>query len=181
MKARRLAVLFVILVACAATPEMARADRPIAVFFVRHAEKQVSESKDPNLTEAGRRRAAALAEMLAQADVTHLFATEYRRTQQTLEPLAQRSGREVQVISAREPQAQIRLLRGLPEGSTAVVAGHSNTIPGLACDLGGAAPGLDCDERQLAEDVYDRLYLVVLPPAASDAIAPRALTLRYGD
>ena len=56
------------------------------------------------------------------------------------------------------------------------MAGHSNTTPGLACELGGPAPGLDCTVRLLGEDQYDRLFLVVLPEEGR----PRTLPLRYG-
>jgi hypothetical protein len=86
------------------------------------------------------------------------------------------------VIRAQEPEAQLRALRDLPAGSIAVVAGHSNTIPGLVCDLGGRPGDLDCGEsgRRLEESEYDRLYLLILPPP--DGGSPsRTLSLRYGD
>ena len=60
------------------------------VFLVRHAEKAKDDPRDPTLSDAGRRRAEALDALLVRVDVTHLFATEYKRTQQTLEPLAGR-------------------------------------------------------------------------------------------
>jgi broad specificity phosphatase PhoE len=40
--------------------------------------------------------------VLAHAGVTHLFATEYRRTQRTLEPLATRLGLTVVVVPAKD-------------------------------------------------------------------------------
>jgi phosphohistidine phosphatase SixA len=150
---------------------------PAAIFLVRHAEKASNDPHDPDLSEIGRARAAALAGHLAGAGVTRLFATEYRRTRQTLQPLADATGLEIEDIPARDGEAWRRALRDLPPGATAVVAGHSNTIPGLACDLGGPAPGLDCDTRQLPDDAYDDLFLVVLPPPGAGA--PRTIPLRY--
>ena len=152
-------------------------DRPVTIFFVRHAEKASEDARDPELSESGRRRADDLAELLAQIEVTHLFATEFKRTRQTLLPLSKASGREVTVVPAGDGAAQVRALRELPEGSVAVVAGHSNTIPGLACDVGGPAKGLDCVSRKLPDEQYDRLFVVVDPPTGR----PRTLTLRYGD
>ncbi len=166
-------------------------DEPIMVFFVRHAEAAQSTSgaqggkePGPGLSESGRERARALGRLLSRAGVTHLFASQYRRAQQTLQPLEERTDHEVLVIRAQQPEDQLRKLRELPGGSIAVVAGHSNTIPGLVCDLGGATTDLDCSEsgRSLGHHEYDRLYLVTLPAAAATAsFAPRTLALRYGD
>ncbi len=55
----------------------------------------------------------------------------------------------------------ISALRDLPPGSRAVVAGHSNTIPGLVSGLGGQLEGLD-DRGHIPHDDYDRLIHVVL-------------------
>ena len=187
---RSLALLGLILVTPAAV-ESGGSDEPIAVFFVRHAEAAQSTSgakggkePGPGLSETGRERARALGRLLSRAGVTHLFASQYRRAQQTLQPLEERTRHEILVIRAQQPEDQLRALRELAGGSTAVVAGHSNTIPGLVCDLDGAAPDLDCSEsgRRFEHHEYDRLYLVMLPPAAATAsFAPHALALRYGD
>ena len=136
------------------------------------------------LSEAGKERARALGRLLSRAGVTHLFASQYRRAQQTLQPLEERTAHEILVILAQQPEDQLRALRELPGGSIAVVAGHSNTIPGLVCDLDGATADLNCSEsgRSLEHHEYDRLYLVLLPAAAATAsFAPRTLALRYGD
>ena len=174
-----------------ATVGSGESDEPIAVFFVRHAETAQSttgapraEAPDPGLSEAGMERARALGRLLSRSGVTHLFASQYRRTQQTLQPLEERTGHEILVIRAQQPEDQLRALRELAGGSIAVVSGHSNTIPGLVCDLDGAAPDLNCSEsgRTFEHHEYDRLYLVMLPAAAATAsFAPRALALRYGD
>ncbi len=184
-----LALLGLILLT-SATVGSGESDEPIAVFFVRHAETAQSttgasggEDPDPGLSEAGKERARALDRLLSRSGVTHLFASQYRRAQQTLQPLEERTGHEILVIRARQPEDQLRALRELPRGSIAVVAGHSNTIPGLVCDLDEATADLDWSEsgRRLEHHEYDRLYLVILPAAAATAsYAPRTLALRYG-
>jgi phosphohistidine phosphatase SixA len=156
----------------------------VNVFLLRHAEKDSNDARDPDLNALGRARAAELARVLGGTHVTHLFASEFKRTQQTLQPLAERTGVQVRVVPAGDAAAQIDALRQLPAGSTAVVAGHSNTIPALVEKLGGSIEHLEETPRgrMLADAEHDRLFLVVLPaPGARAETAPRAcVELRYG-
>src|SRR3990172_10886646 len=71
----------------AGSPTLAQGAGPVTVFVVRHAEKG-PESPDPALTPAGQERARALARVLADASVLAVFVTEFKRTQETAEPLA---------------------------------------------------------------------------------------------
>lgn len=158
--------------------------KPVSVFLVRHAEKAEAApgERDPELSPAGRERAELLARMLAEACVTHLYASEYRRTQNTLAPLAQRLGLAVQEISARDPAHQVAALEDLPAGSVAVVAGHSNTLPDLAGRLGGELRELTAHPSygpMLPDDAYDRLVLITLP-VGSEGRA-QTIELRFGD
>lgn len=155
---------------------------PVTVFLLRHAEKANEHTRDPDLTEAGEARAASLAELLVAAKVTHLFSTEYRRTRNTLAPLAKQTELEVEVVSAREPNQLVQRLRGLPPGSTAVVSGHSNTTPALAAALGCELDGLHETQRgpMLGENEYDRLFLLTLPPAGAKGVTGKVVELRYG-
>jgi len=128
---------------------------PKTVIVVRHAEKAADGTPDPDLSEAGVARAQALAHMLEHAGVTPLYASEYRRTQQTLEPLSLLTGAAIQVVPARDPAAVLSAIAELPRNSVAVVAGHSNTVPGLVAALAkGSRP------FQLKDEDYDRMYLV---------------------
>jgi phosphohistidine phosphatase SixA len=156
------------------------AQQPTVVVVVRHAEKAKDDPRDPNLSEAGRRRAEDLARLLSTADVTHLFSTQFRRTRQTLAPLAQQQELEVQVISAHDADKQKEALLRLPPGSVAVLAGHSNTVPDMVRSLGGTLDGLlhTEDGDMLHHDEYDRLFLVILPVGGQGI---RTLEMRYGD
>jgi len=151
----------------------AQAGEATTVFLVRHAERADDDPRDPHLSETGRERAAALAGLLGHAGVTHLFASEYRRTIETLEPLAARTGVEIVVTPAREGERLSKALRALPGGSVAVVAGHSNTVPELVRGLGGSLTETTLDEAQ-----YDRLFVVLLS-SDPEAAAIRTLDLRY--
>ena len=53
---------------------------------------------DPDLSEAGRARAASLATALKDAGIVAIFTTEFKRTQQTAEPLAKALGLTVKVV-----------------------------------------------------------------------------------
>src|SRR5262249_38876379 len=114
-----------------------------AILF-RHAEKSAEgDPKDPSLSEAGMERAKSLAKLLARSRATHLFASEYKRTQETLGPLSAVMKLSVVVVpGAKTADLAVKLLE-LPSGSVAVVSGHANTIPALATLLGGTLLGTE--------------------------------------
>ncbi len=68
------------------------------LILVRHAQaggRGQPYGHDAPLTDAGRRQADLLAAALAEADVTTVFSSPYRRAQDTAEPLRRRLGRSV--------------------------------------------------------------------------------------
>ncbi|HYG70430.1 MAG TPA: histidine phosphatase family protein, partial [Anaeromyxobacteraceae bacterium] len=75
------------LVALAPVPPGWAAAGDHIVVIVRHAETEGGGS-DPQLSEAGRQRAEALARIAAAYEVEAAFATPYRRTQETAAPAA---------------------------------------------------------------------------------------------
>jgi len=158
-------------------------------ILLRHAEKDAAgDPKDPSLSPAGKERARALAKLLGRAGSTHLFASEYRRTRETLAPLAEARSLEVQVVPAAELARLAERIRALPAGSVSVVAGHSNTVPAIAKALGATlgdlldAPG----GATLRDDEYARLFVVALraapTPGGEKAAKPEAhaVELAYG-
>jgi broad specificity phosphatase PhoE len=123
------------------------------IFVVRHAEK-ADATKDPDLSEAGRARAEALAKTLRDANVTAIYATEFKRTQQTAAPLAKVLGITVTILPAKDNAALIAKLRA--STGNALVVGHGDTIPDLIKALGISDP------INIAENDYDNLFAVVL-------------------
>lgn len=155
---------------------------PRTLIVVRHAEKAVDsdDPKNPGLDERGIERAAALARLLANAGVTHLWATEYRRTQESLAPLGHAAEVEVTIREARDVEGTARHLSTLPAASVVVVAGHSNTVPALVRALGGSIDRLD-EAGNLGEHEYDRLFLLTLTSTAEGNVrALGTLELQYG-
>ena len=79
------------------------------MFLVRHAEK-VDQSKDPDLSPDGYRRAEELACVLADADIEHIHSSDFIRTRLTAAPVAEKFG--LDVIWLPTGKAQGRLLWG---------------------------------------------------------------------
>lgn len=104
------------------------------IVLVRHAEKAAvpPTEPDPDLSADGKMRAERLMKAVARRYKPHeIFATAYKRTKQTVEPTAKKRGKEVQVY---DPSKHADLVAKIMASKTDhyLIAGHSNTIPGLA-------------------------------------------------
>lgn len=137
-------------------------------ILVRHAEK-ADNSDDTELSAEGRVRAKRLADMLAEAAVTHVFASEYKRTQQTVAPVAKARGVRIETVIAKDTAALVERLRALGPDAVALVAGHSNSTPQLLAALGHALP------ITIEESDFGNIFIVV--PRAGQA--PGVVRLRY--
>lgn len=144
---------------------------PKTIVLIRHAEKATEPADDPALSEAGVARAKALATMLGKSGVTHLFASEFARTQATLQPLAAATGVAIATAKAADRRGLAAAIEALPGGTVTVVAGHSNTVPPLLTALTGGKP-----QTAMAETEYDRLFVVTKWGAGA---AATLLELRY--
>jgi phosphohistidine phosphatase SixA len=112
---------------------------PLSVYLVRHAEKDVTgDKKDPPLSELGRRRAEALVTAFDGIELRAVFASEFKRTQLTVAPIAAARGLAVDTLAADDVRGLVDRVRAL--GGGALVAGHSNTVPEIAAALGLAEP-----------------------------------------
>jgi broad specificity phosphatase PhoE len=129
------------------------------IFVVRHAEKAQpagGDAKDPELSAAGRVRAESLALTLKDAGITAIYASEFKRTQQTAAPIARTAGVEVTVVPAKETNTLVGRLK--EHQGAALVVGHSNTIPEILKALGASV------SFTIEEPDYDNLF--VLPAGA---------------
>ena len=140
------------------------------VILVRHAEK-VDDSTDPALSEAGRLRALALADALADAGVTAILTTQYERTRMTAAPLGERIGIEPVVVTAsgRTHAADVAARVREHADGIVVVVGHSNTVGAIIHALGGP------DVGNIADGEYDNLFVLTI-----DALEARLIRSRYG-
>ena len=130
------------------------------VFVVRHAERaadgasMLQKQADPALSPAGEARASKLAAMLADAGISAICATEFRRTQDTAKPLAARLGLQIQTLPSKQTDALLSKLRAQFAKDVVLVVGHSNSVPDIIKALCGA-------EVRLADTEYDNLFVVV--------------------
>ncbi|HEY6641131.1 phosphoglycerate mutase family protein [Povalibacter sp.] len=163
-------LVFIAVVAAAAWLFDARATTVVVV--VRHAETEVGADPDPGLSIDGRERAARLAKMLSQArpvrGLDAIFASELKRTQQTVTPLAETLALPLSVVpSARWNELPKRILRG-HRGEYVLVSGNTNTIPALVEALSG-------QQVELREDEYDAMFILFVPQISKTKV----MRLRY--
>ena len=104
------------------------------IVLVRHAEKMPAvdgDKGDQDLSPEGRQRAERLVKVLKKYKPHEIFATDYKRTKQTAEPIAKARKKEIQTY---DPAKQADLVAKIMPTKTDhyLIVGHSNTIPALA-------------------------------------------------
>jgi phosphohistidine phosphatase SixA len=151
-----------------------------AFVILRHAEK-ASADKDPSLSDRGRARARAVATMFAHAGVTRLVASSFKRTQETLAPLAEQLSLPVEVRPADKVAELAAELRSSPDGAVVVVASHSNVVPRLTRELGGGVKLRGVEGDALSDDDYARVYVITASCLDGREAAPYVMELSSGD
>lgn len=153
MTRRRLVAVLVLLLCLGPPAEAARQ----TVILLRHGEKAATLGRDPDLSPMGAARAERLPALLANALPAAVYASEFQRTQQTARPLALAAGVPIRMLpAATRAQELLSRLCALPDGSTAAVVGHSNTVPALVQAWSGEPA------EAIADGDYGRIYVVRL-------------------
>lgn len=129
-------------------------------YIVRHAEKAVpspgvvmSTPDDPGLSDAGLKRATALANEVKNANIMHIFSTNTRRAIATGEPLGKMKGIALQTYGPRADSTFIDQRKKL--NANTVIIGHSNTVDEIVNGLTNSNKLND-----LADNEYDNLFIV---------------------
>jgi broad specificity phosphatase PhoE len=161
---RRNVHLLLLLVFALFAPAFAAAQAD-TVFLVRHAERadtpegsappmnrEGAPPADPDLSAAGRTRAASLANMLKDAKITAIYSTQLKRAQQTAAPLAQALGLSVTTVPGDDSAALVAKIKAAT--GNVLVVGHTNTLPRVAEQLGVKTP------LTIGETEYDNLFVV---------------------
>jgi len=151
-------MLFAVLGAVVVLAYYATFSRPITtVILIRHAEKVIDpNNSDPDLSPAGQARAQELARMFGDAGINAIYATQYKRTQESVRPLADRLGLPVNLVDSKKTPELIKQLLSDHRGQTILVAGHNNSVPEIIAALGGPA------YPTIPESEYDNLYIVTV-------------------
>lgn len=126
-------------------------------YLIRHAEKDRSDksNRNPNLSEAGLRRANNWAKVFKEIDFDLIYSTDYHRTKQTARPTAKAKGLELQFYDPRNMDMR-KFLRDT-KGKTVLIVGHSNTTPTFANRILGEEKYQQIDDNNNAN-----LYLVTI-------------------
>jgi phosphohistidine phosphatase SixA len=131
------------------------------VIIVRHAEKDTMKN-DPPLTVVGKERTKELGRVLAQTKIDAIYSTQFKRTRETVEPIAGERGLTIQIVRhelGMTVQGHVAVLVETLRknvGKTVLVSSHSNVIPDLLRSW-----GID-DVQSIGDDVYDDLFIVSL-------------------
>lgn len=104
-------------------------------YFVRHAEKVISKDPNPALKTVGKLRADAWALVLKDIAFDAVYSTDYLRTKQTAQPLAESQGLEITLYHPTKINYEEFMQN--TKGKTVLIVGHSNTIPGFVNKLIG--------------------------------------------
>jgi broad specificity phosphatase PhoE len=129
-----------------------------SIVLLRHAEK--GPGRDPDLSGDGKRRALALVDVARTWGAAVVIHTPFKRTAQTVEPLATHLGiplRKVDYTPGQEEahaDAVLTLIREQYPYSTVVIAGHTTTLPVIMRKLGVESP------RAIPETEYGTLFIV---------------------
>lgn len=139
-------------------PSIASAQK--IVILVRHAERADGGSmapgaeKDPSLSAAGVARAAALAGILADSGARAVFATEFKRTQETARPLAAKLGLTIEIVPSDDTKGLVGRLARNHANDIVVVVGHTNSLPEVIKAMGGP-------DVTIPESEYDTLFVFI--------------------
>jgi hypothetical protein len=136
------------------------------IVVVRHAEKE-STGTDPGLTPEGLARAEHLAQLLRNTKIDLLLASDSRRTQETLAPVAALMP-QVPFEKIAEAADVVTRLKALPQGSFAVVAHHSFTIHPIldGLEVAGTA-AIDVSGLN-----FDNFIVVLIPTGSPPQFVP---------
>jgi phosphohistidine phosphatase SixA len=163
-------VVFVVLVGVVAWVFDARATTVVVV--VRHAETEPVSDPDPALSVDGRERAARLAKMLSQArpvrGIDAIFASEFRRTQQTVMPLSETLALPLNVVPSATWNDLAQKIKRTHRGEYVLVSGSTTTVPALVEALSG-------EKVTLRDDEYDAMFILFVPQIAN----AKVVRIRY--
>ncbi|MFN5557390.1 MAG: SixA phosphatase family protein [Chryseotalea sp.] len=146
-----------------------KAQETTTFILIRHAEKVKDNTSDPDLSPEGKQRAEALATMLERSAIASIYSTNFKRTQQTVLPVAQAKGLAIQTYQHAEINWLQKIARENP-GKIILMVGHSNTIPDIANTLLG--------EKKF-EQYPDTLYNQMLVIPYSEKGKPTVLVLTF--
>ena len=166
------AMLFAVLGAVVVFAYFSTFSRPVTtVILVRHAEKNLEpNNQDPDLSPEGFARAQEIARVFSGTGINSIYATQYKRTQQTVKPLSDHISVPVTVLDSSKPDELVQQIQTSLRGQIVFVAGHNNTVPAIVSTLSGES------YPNIPESEYDNLFIVTIYRFGK----AKVLKLKYG-
>lgn len=164
------AIVFALSLATA--PSSVRAQQARTIYLIRHADK-VSEDVDAPLSDAGRARAACLANTLRDANIQQIFTSELQRTQQTAAPLAEKLNLKPIAIPLSQVDDLIEAIRS-SKSANILVVWHDATLGKILLALGGP------EITPIAHTEYGRFFILTFAGEGKGS-KPTFVQLRYCD
>jgi 2,3-bisphosphoglycerate-dependent phosphoglycerate mutase len=141
------------------------------VILIRHAEKVIDpNNNDVDLSPAGQQRAQELVRMFADTGINAIYATQYKRTQETVKPLADKLGLPVTIVNSKGTADLLTQIKSKYSGQTIFIAGHNSTVPEIIHALGGP------QYPTIPESEYDNLFVVTVYSTGKAQV----VKMRYG-
>ena len=165
-------MLFAVLGAVVVFAYFATFRRPVTtVILVRHAEKIIDpNNSDPDLSPAGQARAQEIVRIFGDTGINAIYATQYKRTQQTVKPLADKLGLPINQVNSKNTADLLAQIRSKNSGQVVFIAGHNNTVPEIIAALGGPT------FPAIPETEFDNLYIVTVYRTGK----AKVMKLKYG-
>jgi broad specificity phosphatase PhoE len=138
------------------------------IILVRHAEK-VDASQDPELSAEGKQRAERLMRIVRKYKPGAIYSTDFKRTRDTVGPIAARRKLQVQTYDAKKPNDLVDAIMK-SETKRFLVVGHSNTVPRLANLFG---------KKELFKNMDDAEYGVIWVVRIKDGQVRKTEVLPY--
>jgi phosphohistidine phosphatase SixA len=101
-------------------------------------------------------RAQEIARMFGDTGVNAIYATQFKRTQQTVKPLADRTGVPISLLDANQTDELVKCIQTELRGKTVFIAGHNNTVPAIVSTLSGDTYPV------IPESEFDNVFVVTI-------------------
>jgi len=121
------------------------------IYIIRHAEKQ--SGKDPSLTSEGLQRAENYGVIFSNLDIKQIYASKYKRNQETATPIAKALGLQLLPFDPFDYAGFAERLKAKPGNS--IVVAHSDLTVLLSALGAPTEPDIDHED-------YSRLYQITL-------------------
>ena len=161
---------------------------PTIVLVTRHAERNDAASCSPSTiymrqnrplatVDGQSPRAQALAHVAGEAGLAAIYASEFCRTQQTVQPLATQVSLSVTVVNQYAADGSLNVDDLVSQvkahkGKVVLVAGHTDSVAAIIEKLGGGTI------TAIPEDDFDNLFVVTIPRWFGKT---KVVRLKYGD